>query len=255
MITDRVPFEFTLVDKRHKPFVEGERNNLRSLAQYILYPGFIFAAIMGGMGLLFFMRMGISGLAYNFSVRNDWVTTEATIVAIVPVQFGDRFNWHYMYTFQTDDGQQGSGKIVEDNKYEFSEGQMVPVRYLRTNPKENVYANERMPKSVLYWVLVGIGSLWVYVCAKLMYRHFSEYITIKGFSQKGTAVPGRIVEIKFPPWHSDNKNVEIEYTFNALDGTWWKRRDSISLLYLVGKPEPGTTVAVWWVTDEVAVLL
>lgn len=209
MTTDRVLFEFTLVDKRHKPFVEGEGNSLRSLAQYILYPGFILAAIMAGMGLLFFMRMGISGLANNFSVRNDWVTTEATIVSIVPVQFGDQFNWHYMYTFQTDDGQQVWGKIVEDNKYEFSEGQMVPLRYLRTNPKENVYANERMPKSVLYWVLVGIGSLWMYVCAKLLYRHFSEYLTIKGFSQKGTAVPGEIIEIHFPPWHSDEKTLKL----------------------------------------------
>jgi hypothetical protein len=244
-----------LIDKRHKPFVEGKRNVLLTPAHCILSPVFIAAVAFGGLGLFFFLWPGISGLAHDFSVRNDWVITDASIVAIIPVQSGDRFNWHYLYTFQTEDGQQVSGIIAEGSSNAFSVGQHVPVRYLRTDPTENVYALDRMPKSILYWFFVGMGSLWVYITAKPIYRHFSAYGTIRAISRRGRAVPGEIIEVHYPPWHSSNMNAELEYTFTSPAGTRWKGRDSIPLMYLTGNPKPGTAVAVWWAQDGVTLLL
>jgi len=112
----RVPFGYSLVDKRHKGFVDGQRDVLLSLAHVMLSKGFILTLILGGVGLFGFLRLGIGGLAYGFSVRNEWVTTDATIVSIVPVQRGDRFNWYYFYSFQTEDGEQVSGKTVEGRR-------------------------------------------------------------------------------------------------------------------------------------------
>jgi hypothetical protein len=254
MAMSRVPFPYTLVDKRHKPFVEGKRNVLLTPFHYIISVRFLVALCITGVGLAFLWQGG-SGLAHDFSVRNDWVTTEASIVAVVPIQSGDRFNWHYFYTFQTEDGQQGSGKIVEGNKTAFREGQQVIVRYLRTDPAENVYAHEKMPKSVLYWVLVGIGSLWVYVTAKPIYRHFLAYWRLRAISHRGRPLPGEILAVHYPPPDSSDASVEIEYKLTSPPGSIWKGRDTIPLMALAGNPEPGTAVAVWWAGDGVMVLL
>jgi hypothetical protein len=250
----RIPFTYTLIDKRHKPFVEGKRNVLLSPVHFIFSLGFLMTLFFVGMGLSFLWK-GISGLVHDFSVRNDWVSTEASIVTIVPVQSGDRFNWYYFYTFQTDDGQQGSGKIVEDNRTAFSEGQQIPVRYLRTDPTENVYAREKMPKSVLYWVFVGIGSLWFFTAVKPTYRHLLGYRRIREVSRGGRVVPGEILAVKYPPKNSSDINVKLEYINTSSSGSNWKGRTSIPLMYLASDPKPGTAVAIWWVKDGTTVLL
>jgi hypothetical protein len=254
MAMSRVPFEHTLVDRRHQAFVDGERNLLLSPAQLIGSRGFILAIILG-VGLLVFLRIGIGGLLYDFSVRNDWVTTDATIVSIVPMQSGDHFNWWYLYTFQTEDGEQGSGKVVEDGRDAFHEGQSIAVRYLRTNPGENVYAHEKMPKSVLYWVSVGLGARWVGVAGNSIRRIYLEYRALRAISRLGQAVRGEITGVPSPARFSSNVNVELEYVFTSPAGTRSKRRDAIAMLHLTGTPEPGTAVAVWCVGDEVALLL
>ena len=251
----RIPFDFTLIDKRHKLFVNGKRNTLITLTQVLLSPGLILPIIFGGLGLFFFLWPGIRGLAYDYSVRNDWVSTDAIIIAIEPVQSGDRFNWDYLYTFQTEGGKQESGLIVEGRRDAFIKGQHVPVRYLRTDPRENVYALDRMPKSILYWFFVGMGSLWIYITAKPIYQHFMAYSTIRAISRQGKAVPGEIIEVEYPPWHSKNINVEIEYAYTSPAGTHRRGCDSIAVIYLTGNPKPRTTVAVWWVQDGETVLL
>lgn len=251
----RVPFGYSLVDKRHKGFVDGQRDVLLSLAHVMLSKGFIVTLILGGVGLFGFLRLGIGGLAYGFSVRNEWVTTDATIVSIVPVQRGDRFNWYYFYTFQTEDGEQVSGKTVEGRRDVFSEGQRIPVRYLRTNPRENVYANEKMPKSVLYWVLVAMGTLWVGVAANNVRQSFSGYRAMQAISHRGRAVPGEITGVSYPAWYSGGTNVEVDYVFTSPRGARLKRCDSVPAVHMTGSPQPGTVVAVWYVGDAVALLL
>ena len=254
MATPRVPFAYTLIDKRHKQFVEGERDILLTFAHAIFSPTFIFALIFLGLGVFFFLWPGIRGLARDFSVRNDWVFTDATIISIVPLPSGDRFNWHYRYTFQTEDGQRASGKIVESSNGVFREGQEVPVRYLRTDPTENVYALDPMPESVLYWVLVILGVGWVYITVMPIHRHLARYRVIRAISRQGQILSGEITAIHQPPAGSSSLDVKLEYAFTSPTGVRCQGREPISSIYLTGDPKPGTTVAVWWTQDAVILL-
>jgi hypothetical protein len=254
MAVPRIPFAYTLIDKRHKGFAEGKHAVLLTFAHVIFSPTFIFALVIGGLGVFSFLWTGVRGLVRDFSVRNDWVLTDATIVSIVPLQSGDHFNWHYLYTFQTEDGQQASGKIVESSNGVFREGQDVPIRYLRTDPTENVYALDPMPKSVLYWVLTGLGVLWGYVAVMPIYRHLRQYKVIRAISRQGQIVPGQITAIHRPPAHSSSLDVKLDYTFASPEGVRYQGHDSIHLMYLTGDPKPGTTVAVWWTQDRAMLL-
>lgn len=254
MIVPRIPFAYTLIDKRHKGFAEGKRDSLLTFAYVIFSPGFIFALVFGGLGVFFFLWPGIRGLARDFSVRNDWVFTNATITSVVPLQSGDHFNRHYLYTFQTEDGRQVSGKIVESSSGVFREGQDVPIRYLRTAPTENVYALDPMPKSVLYWVLAGLGAFWVYVAATPIYRHLKQYRIIRAVSRQGRIVPGQITAVHHPPARSNSLDVKLEYAFTSPAGIRCQGHEVISLFHLVGDPKPGIAVAVWWTQDDAMLL-
>lgn len=254
MTDPRVPFAYTLIDKRHKRFAEGQRDVLLTFAHCIFSPTFIFALVFGGLGVFFFLWPGIRGLARDYSLRNDWVLTEATITSVVPLQSGDHFNWHYLYTFQTKDGQRTSGKIVESSNNVYREGQNVPVRYLRTDPMENVYALDPMSKSILYWVFVGLGAFWVYVAATPIHRHLTQYRAIRKISRRGQIVPGQITAAHRPQAHSNSLNVRLDYTFTSPAGVQCQAREAISLMYLTDDPEPGTAVAVWWTQDGAMLL-
>lgn len=255
MTVPRIPFAYTLIDKRHKGFAEGKRDDLLTFAHVIFSPTFIFALVFGGLGVFFFLWPGIRGLARGFSVRNDWVLTDATIVSVVPLQSGDHFNWHYRYTFQTEDGRQASGKIVESSNGVFREGQDIPIRYLRIDPTENVYALDPMPKSVLYWVFVALGALWVYIAATPIYRHLTQYEAIRKISRQGQSVSGQITAVHRPPAHSSRLNVKLDYTFASPEGVHYQGHDLVHLMYLAGDPKPGTDVAVWWTQDGPVMLL
>jgi hypothetical protein len=251
----RVPFAYALVDKRHKPFADGDRDVLLSLAQVFVSWGFILMLMLGGLGLFFFLRVGVSGLAQDYAVRNDWVITEATIIRILPMYIGGHHNWHFYYTFETEDGEQVLGKTVAGRGNAFREGQRIPVRYLRTDPGENVYADEKMPKSVLYWVFVGMGTLFVYTAANGVRRSVSLYRTMRAISHSGQAVAGEIISVHRPAWHADERNVKVEYIFTSPTGTRRVGRDSVPEIHVAGAPKPGTVVAVWCVGDAVALLL
>jgi hypothetical protein len=250
-----MPFVYTLVDKRHRPFVDGQRHELLSPVHVIVSKGFILSLLLGGMGLLFFLRVGVSGLAYGFSVRNEWALADATIIGIFPTQSGDGFNWLYIYTFQTDDGQLASGSVVESSRDVFRQGQRIPVRYLRTNSNENTYANDPMPKSVLDWLFVAFGLLWGFVAIDNVRRAIARYNQIKAISHHGQGVAAQISAVRQPPWYSSDLNVEIEYIFTSPTGTRLMGRDSIPIMYLTGTPKPGMVVAVWCVGNSEAVLL
>lgn len=243
-----------MIDKRHKRFAEGKCDVLLTFAHVIFSPTFIFAFIFGSLGVYFFLWPGIRGLARDYSLRNDWVLAEATITSIAPLQSGDHFNWHYLYTFQTEDGRQASGKIVESSNNVYREGQNVPIRYLRTDPTKNVYALDPMPKSILYWVFVGLGMFWVYIAAKPLYRHLAQYRAVQEISRQGQIMPGQITAMHRPPARSSSLDVELEYTFTAPTGIRYQARETMSSFHLTGDPKPGTAVAVWW-TQEGAMLL
>jgi hypothetical protein len=254
MTVPRIPFAYTLIDKRHKGFAEGKRDILLSFAHIIFSPTFIFALIFGGLGVYFFLCPGIRGLVRDFTVRNDWVLINATMTSVVPLQSGDHFNWHYLYTFHTEDGRQVSGKIVESSSGVFREGQSVPIRYLRTDPTENVYALDPMPKNILYWVFVGLGAFWVYIAAAPIYRHLKQYRIIRAISRQGQIVPGQITAVHRPPARSNSLDVKLEYVFTSPAGVRCQAREAISLMYLTDNPKPGTPVAVWWTQDRAMLL-
>lgn len=113
---------------------------------------------------------------------------------------------------------QASGKIVESSNNVYREGQNVPIRYLRTDPTESVYALDPMPKSVIYWVLAGLGALWVYVAAKPLYRHLVQYRAVRKISRQGQIVPGQITAVHHPPARSSNLDVRLDYTFTLPAG-------------------------------------
>ncbi len=249
------PFEYTLIDKRHKPFMEGQSRKLLRLHHWLLSPDFILALFFTAMGLILFLRPGIEGLVHDYSVRNDWLPAEATIVAITPQQSGDRFNWLYFYTFQTEDGRPGSGIIAEKDRNVFSQGQSVPILYLRTDPSENVYALDPLPKSILYWIFAGMGSLWVYIFTKAMVRQFTTVRRIQAMSGRGQVLPGEILTVRHPPWFKTDLGVDFEYIYTSPNGRRLREWDTISSLNLAGNPGPGTKVAVWWTADGTTILL
>lgn len=254
MTVPRIPFAYTLIDKRHKRFAEGKRDVLLTLAQWAFSPPLIFALVFGGLGVFFFLWPGIRGLARDFSVRNDWVFTEATITSAVPLQSGNHFNWHYFYTFQTEDGQQAFGNIVESSNNFYREGQRIPIRYLRSDPAENIYALEKMPKSVLYWFFIGLGTFWLYIAATPLYRRLAAYSTIRALSRQGIVARGAISAIHRPAAHTRQFNAELEYIYTSPAGHRRQGHNSIPLMYLTGDPKPGTAIAVWWTQDD-AILL
>jgi hypothetical protein len=255
MTVSRVPFAYTLIDKRHKPFAEGKRDVLLTPAHLLISRVFIAALVFAGLGLAFFLWPGLSGLARDYAVRNDWTTTDATIINVVMVQSGDEFIWHYIYTFQTADGRQVSGQIADSSRTAFTEGQQVPVRYLRSDPTENVYALDPLPIATLYWVQIGLGALFVYITARPLYRHIAAIGAIRAISRRGRVVPGQIFAVHFPPAQSSELDVEVEYTFTWPAGAYRRRCDKIPGTCLTGVPRPGTAVAVWWVQEGLALLL
>jgi len=207
------------------------------------------------MGIFFFLWQGVRGLAHEAAARSDWVLTEASIVAITPVQSGARFNWRYLYTFQTADGQSVSGSITEDNRTAFYIGQRIPVRYLRSAPTENGYALDKMPKAILYWFLVTLGFLWVYAAAKPFYQRITIYRDLRAFARQGQAVPGAIIAVRYPPARTNSTEVTVTYTFTPPTGGHRNEQSALPLRYLIDDPQPGTIVAVWWAQDGRACLL
>lgn len=255
MNVSRVPFAYTLIDKRHKAFAEGKRDVLLTPAHLLLSRVFIAALVFAGLGVAFFLWPGLSGLAHDFAVRNDWTTTDATIINVVMVQSGDEFIWHYIYTFRTADGRQVSGQIADSSRTAFTEGQQVPVRYLHSDPDENVYALDPLPIATLYWVQVGLGAAFAYITVKPLYRHVAAISVIRTISRRGRVVPGQILAVRCPPPQSSSLDVEVEYAFTWPAGAYRRRTDAIPGTCLTCTPKPGTVVAVWWVKEGLALLL
>ncbi len=245
----RILFEYTLIDRRHRAFVAGRHDVLLTFADCFLSPRLLQAYLYLASGLVFVV-WGVAGLVFEFSRRNDWAFADATISIVVPVPAGDHFGWHSLYTFQTEDGQNASGWIVADDRGAFDAGEVVLVRYLRTDLAENALFREGIQKEDAYWVPVGIGALWIWVISKAFAQSFLEYRTLRELSAHGCAVPGEITAVRFSRW-----DIGVQYTFTAPDGQRWTVREPIFFAHIVGDPKPGTAVAVWHMRDGVSRLL
>ena len=58
MAVPRVPFAYTLIDKRHKRFAEGKRDVLLTLAQWAFFTSPYFRARLWGPGGVFLPMTG-----------------------------------------------------------------------------------------------------------------------------------------------------------------------------------------------------
>lgn len=253
-MASRIPFDFALMDARHRPFVEGRRDDLLTFFQIIAQRNFVALAgclVVGGLLLVW----GSKSLIYDFSVK--WISTEAVITQISPMQSGKRFNWWYLYTFKTKNGQSAEGKIVLDNNTAFLVGDRIPVVYVSGDPADNHYAKESMPRTVRDWFFVATSAFLLSSAAVRLHKAISHYRTLCRLARNGRPLPGKIVKAQLDAGRPTNLTVDIEYMFSISEGNTIEAYAQIPPVHLAHKtlPESGTVVAVWYAAEEGAVLI
>jgi hypothetical protein len=250
----RIPFDFTLIDRRHQAFVEGRRDTFLTFFQAIGLHGWVLVSCALVAGLLFYWGSG--SLIYDFSVK--WLSAEAVITDAVPVSKGDHFDWWYLYSFKTADGGNAGGMIVESKRDKFAIGERVPVVYVQTDPKDNRYANDPLPRSVRDWFFIGLSLFLLRGAALTLRETFAGYRGLLRLARRGRPVPGYVVKAEFArSTTNQDLPVVIHFTFNTCTGAILDAIERLSFVHLAHKdiPEPGTTVAVWYATQEGCVLI
>jgi hypothetical protein len=251
----RIPFDFTLIDKRHQAFVEGRRDTFLTFLQVIGSARIVrLTGIAVVTSLIFYW--GSRSLIYDFSVK--WLTAEAVITAVTPVQKGDHFNWWYWYTFKTGDGKNAQGKIVLEDRNRFAIGERVPVVYVQSDPSDNRYANDPLPRSVRDWFFVGLSIFLLGSSAFWLREDLAYYRSLRRLARIGQPLPGHIVKAQFAGSAMDpDIPVEIDYTFKAYTGDILSAKARLALVHIARRtiPEPGTAVAVWHAAQEGSLLI
>jgi hypothetical protein len=141
-----VPFDFALMDRHHRPFIEGRRDlfitPFKSFANYKAVGTAPVAAL--------FLYVGASGLIRDFLV--EWNTAEAMITQCVPRKYKDHFNWWCLYSFKTENDQEANGKIVldESERNRFSAGDRIPVSMCEKNLKTIGMPTSRCAAALLF---------------------------------------------------------------------------------------------------------
>lgn len=182
-------FDYTLIDRRHRAFAEGRSPRLMStyriLAQHGLFrilPMFIVA------GLILFW--GARSLLYDATV--EWREATAEIVAITPVQSDGRFNFWHIYRFDAEDGSRRQGKLVLDNQGSYRIGDRLPVIYVASDPDDNRFANESLPRSVRDWFFVALAAVLFGFGVGPLRRGFADRAALKRLTREGRLRRGRI---------------------------------------------------------------
>lgn len=246
-VTSRIPFDFTLMDARHRSFAEGRRDTMLSLFQVIAarnVPAVVGCVLVGGL-LLFW---GGRSLIYDWSV--EWRTAEALITQVSPVpsvQNSSRFNWWYFYRFTTDAGEGAMGKIVLDKPGWYLVGDKIQVLYARSDPGDNRHAGEWLPRGYRDWFFVAMSAFLLGSAALGLRGGLAEYRALRRIARAGQPIPGEVVMAQLDQARIKELLVAIDYIFATPEGRPVQARAEIPLARLVPKilPKPGTRVAVW----------
>jgi hypothetical protein len=250
----RVPFDFALMDRRHRPFVEGRRDAFLTPFQ-LIGERKRFKLLCEALVATFFLCLGVLGLIHDFSV--EWNTAEAVIIGLTPMQKNDHFDWWYLYSFKMESGQGAQGKIVLSERDRFSVGDRIPVLYVRNDPQDNRYANDPLPRKFLYWVFVGAGVSVVGAAGLVLLREIEAYRAWRRVAFLGHPVPGEVISARWGPWVKSAKDpkLDIEYMLNTPEGRNVRAQAQISASDVADKAEPGVIVAVWYAPDRGYLLL
>lgn len=242
----RIPFPFTLIDARHRPFVEGRRDTLLSLSQ-VVRSGNIVAFVtlwLMGLGCLFF---GGRSLVYDLSVT--WKTADAVVTNITL----RGYSWK-TYKFITE-----AGEIVylDDSAEAHAIGDVMRVYYVESDPNDNYHANDPLPRSVRDWFFVGFGAFMLGAGVYSLRSHLGYYRALRRLAHSGKPIPGEIINVQ-PVYGADSAEIKINYLAKMADGNRMAgdvTMDVMALRHLVGPALPGTKVAIWYAEKEGAVLL
>jgi hypothetical protein len=237
----RVPFHFTLIDKRHRAFVEGQSDTLLSLLQLNASNSMVRLLSLLSIGLVF-LYLGGKDLVHD--ALTPWERTEAVITNTAIAQSSNSFTTWYFYEFETPNGQRGDGKIVGG---QFVIGQRVPVLYSRRDPDENRYADDPLPKSVLDWFFIVMSVVFFAIVGRRARKTWLDHGTIRDFSYSGHAVPGIIIDTQQSSTFRRDFSYDVGYEYVTADGRHALGRQLVSMLSLTSKEalRPGTPVAIW----------
>ena len=257
----RIPFPFTLIDARHQPFVDGRRDTLLTLSQVVRSGNTVsFVTLwLFGAALLF---LGGRSLVYDHSVT--WKTADAVVTNITPAFSGNSNNYWYFYEFKTEAGGMLSNYIVEDSANEHAIGDGVPVYYVKSDPNDNYYADDPLPRAVRDWFFVGLGAFMLGAGVYWIRSALSIYRALRRLAHSGKPLPGEIInsqvlKLKFgSDGTPEPLEVKLDYVAKTADGNPIGAGDVTMALHHMSQPavpSVGTKVAIWYAEKEGAVLL
>ena len=260
----RIPFPFTLIDARHRPFVDGRRDTLLTLSQLVTSGNYV--KIYGGVLVgLFFLFLGGRSLFYDLSVT--WKTADARITDIQLRRSvdGKSYNHWYDYQFKTEAGKTVSGHIVLDSGGAYAIGDVVRVYYVESDPNDNYYADDPLPVSFRDWFFTGLGIFVLGVGVYRLRSDLGNYRALRRLAHSGKPLPGEIINSQFLKLKIDSDGtpepleVKIDYVAKTADGNPIGAGSATMapqyLLTLPALPSVGTKVAIWYAEKEGAMLL
>lgn len=206
-----------------------------------------------GLLCLFF---GGRSLVYDLSVT--WKTADAVItnITLLPTPPENSYKYWYFYEFKTEAGEIVHDHIVDDSAEAHATGDVVRVYYVESNPKDNYYADDPLPRGVRDWFFVGLGAFMLGGGVYCMRSALSNYRALRRLAYSGQPLPGEIISSQ--SLMVDDTLLKIDYLAKTADGSPFAAGDvtmAIAHLAQPALPSVGTKVAIWYAEKEGAVLL
>ena len=90
-----------------------------------------------------------------------------------------------IYKFKTDAGETVIDHIVEDSAKAHAIGDVVPVYYVESDPKDNYYADDPLPRAVRDWFFVGFGAFMLSLGVYMMRSNLGNYRALRRLAHSG----------------------------------------------------------------------
>ena len=239
----RIPFDYELVDKRHRAFVEGRSSELLSFYDIWKEVGITSTLIRLALPIFFFyMSVPLPGIIYNNSVT--WRTETAVVDRIYQQLGNSSVAYRYDYAFTASDGKTYRGFWVLGSGSAFRTGDGLPVRYVESDPSNNRPVNESFPKSMLLWVFFGIGALLLTPIVMLFQKIRAARSELRRLAKQGGAAAAVVT---FCQQQGLNLLVQYESQERVDDRPIFSGATETPFTAIASSapPRPGTKVAVW----------